>query len=198
MSSPVDENLFYTAPTKPIDADATVEELQYEEAAAEDMLHPPDFRSFFTMIEDPETGEHHHPTVRYLFSDDDPEILTSAVLDTLDRARDNPHANQQSSEARERCVIVDIAADGKTVASASSMSADWQALKTRITQAPSWGEDNNTADRGLMLKISGRHNGNLGASKEGKRRQEQAGRIDDLVKTYGERLERLDDVIGRN
>lgn len=195
---PFDENLFGDAPTPYEDARNPHEELAYEEVDNEDLVHPPDFRAFFTLIEDPETGEHHHPTVHYMFKDDDPDILTSAVLETLDGATRDPQTKKPSDETADRYVVVDIAADGKSVTSVSSISSDWQALKTSIAQAPSWGEDNASVDRGLMLKISGRQNGKAGALKENKRRQEAAGNIDELVKSYEEGLEGLEDILGRS
>ena len=198
-SYPVDENLFYSAPAPAPDSGQPEAEVEYEEPVDEELLHPADFRSFFTLIEDTDVREYHHPTVHYIFSDDDPEILTSAVLETLDHTQEQSHAKQTatSETAQERYVIIDIGADGKSVASASSLSSDWQALKTSITQAPSWGESNTQEDRGLMLKVSGRYYGKVDTSKAGKRRQEQAINVEEMVKIYGERMERLDDVLGR-
>src|SRR5947209_8409895 len=59
-----------------------------------------DFQPFFTLIENPSTSEHHHPTVHYIFSDDDPEIITEAACRSL--AQDEPqHAeSQQEDEAK--------------------------------------------------------------------------------------------------
>lgn len=41
---------------------------------------------FFTLVEDSSTAEYHHPTVHYIFADDDTEILTEAGLRSLDQA----------------------------------------------------------------------------------------------------------------
>ncbi|KAL1994453.1 hypothetical protein VTN49DRAFT_1923 [Thermomyces lanuginosus] len=41
------------------------------------------FRPFFTLIEDAHSSDYHHPTVHYIFSDDDPEILTEASMRAL-------------------------------------------------------------------------------------------------------------------
>lgn len=42
-------------------------------------------RPFFTLIEDSVTHEHFHPTVHYIFADDDAEIITEAALRALDQ-----------------------------------------------------------------------------------------------------------------
>lgn len=199
MSYPLDENLFYSAAAQHgEDEAASDDDAAYEEPAADELLPPPDFKPFFTLIEDPVTGEHHHPTVHYMFSDDDPEVLTSAALDVLDKDGVASQANSRVTDVNERCVIVDMEADGKSVKSASSISPDWQALKTTITQAPSWGDDSNGTDRGMMLKISGQASGSSSSSKDKKRRQEKVGNIDDLLREFGERLEGLDEILGRS
>lgn len=202
MNYPIDENLFHSAPSQPLQdsgtADAAVypEETTYAEPAAEELLPPPDFKSFFTLIEDPETGEHHHPTVHYIFSDDDPEILTAAALEALDEDKANAGLVAQQNEVQERYVVVDMAADGKSIASASSLSPDWQALKTSISQAPDWNQDSRSGDGSLMLKISGQVSRPIGTAKP-KKSQPQPGNLDDLVKTFSERLQGLGDVLGR-
>ncbi|KAB8272442.1 hypothetical protein BDV30DRAFT_128440 [Aspergillus minisclerotigenes] len=45
--------------------------------------HPP-FQPFFTLIEDASTSEYYHPTVHYIFSDDDTDIVTEAALRSLE------------------------------------------------------------------------------------------------------------------
>lgn len=44
----------------------------------------PSFQPFFTLIEDTLTNEHHHPTVHYIFADDDADIITDAALRSLE------------------------------------------------------------------------------------------------------------------
>lgn len=46
------------------------------------------FQPFFTLIEDIPTGEYHHPTVHYIFSDDDTDIITEAALRSLEAQQD--------------------------------------------------------------------------------------------------------------
>lgn len=43
------------------------------------------FQPFFTLVEDANTGESHHPTVHYIFSDDDTDILTEAAVRSLEQ-----------------------------------------------------------------------------------------------------------------
>ena len=196
MSYPVDENLFHSAPSQPpVDPEVAATEAEtYQEPAAEELLPPPDFTPFFTLIEDPDTGEHYHPTVHYVFADDDTDLLTSATLEALDN---HAEASTHPEEAEDRFVVVDMAIDGRTVASTSSLSSDWQAVKTTVTQAPSWGDESRSADKGLMLKISGQEGTSSGTLEHGKRRRQQAGSIDDMVAAFSERLRDLDEVLGR-
>ena len=44
----------------------------------------PSFQPFFTLIEDSVTNEHYHPTVHYIFADDDADIITEAALRSLE------------------------------------------------------------------------------------------------------------------
>ncbi|KIX93827.1 uncharacterized protein Z520_10452 [Fonsecaea multimorphosa CBS 102226] len=44
----------------------------------------PSFQPFFTLIEDSVTNEHYHPTVHYIFADDDTDIITEAALRSLE------------------------------------------------------------------------------------------------------------------
>ncbi|KAJ5782028.1 hypothetical protein N7457_003802 [Penicillium paradoxum] len=41
------------------------------------------FQPFFTLIEDAHNSDYHHPTVHYIFSDDDTDIVTEAALRSL-------------------------------------------------------------------------------------------------------------------
>ncbi|EED19105.1 anaphase promoting complex subunit Apc11, putative [Talaromyces stipitatus ATCC 10500] len=44
----------------------------------------PNFKPFFTLIEDANSSDYHHPTVHYIFSDDDAELMTEASLRVLE------------------------------------------------------------------------------------------------------------------
>lgn len=148
------------------------------------LLPPSDFRPFFTLVED-DTGEHHHPNVHYVFADDDPDILTSAALETLQESK-------HESRVEQRFVILDLAADGTELVSATSLSPDWQAVQTKLTAAPSWGgHDGKSADKGMMLTISGREARKEGAGKDKIRK----GDIDALLKAFDEHMGSLDGVL---
>ncbi|KAK2803516.1 hypothetical protein FQN50_006951 [Emmonsiellopsis sp. PD_5] len=60
--------------------------------------HPP-FRPFFTLIQDTNTSEYHHPTVHYIFSDDDTDLITDAALRALET---QPPSLRGSSNAHSR------------------------------------------------------------------------------------------------
>ncbi|KAH0848043.1 hypothetical protein AYO21_03594 [Fonsecaea monophora] len=61
----------------------------YSHGLASASAHPgelpiPSFQPFFTLIEDSVTNEHYHPTVHYIFADDDADIITEAALRSLE------------------------------------------------------------------------------------------------------------------
>jgi hypothetical protein len=62
-----------------------------EEGVDESEALEPDgstFEPFFTLIEDTLTHTHHHPTVHYIFADDDTDIVSEAACRSL--AQDDP------------------------------------------------------------------------------------------------------------
>lgn len=165
------------------------DEIPYPEPEDEaPLLPPPDFNPFFTVVED-DSGEHHHPTVHYVFADDeDTDILTNAALQTLNDA-EQP---RQDGDPDDRFVILDLDPTGKDVISAVSLSPEWQALKTQLSPAPSWGgHDEKSADKGLMLRISGQE-----AKKEGTIKTKAKGDINGLLKVFDESMAGLDGVLG--
>ncbi|EME89083.1 uncharacterized protein MYCFIDRAFT_76450 [Pseudocercospora fijiensis CIRAD86] len=178
---PIDDNEFAAEPPPRPEEDD--DDIPYPEPEDETQLQPPaDFKPFFTLIEDPVTREHHHPVVHYVFADDDQDIITNAALETLPPKR--PDAN----EVEDRFVVVDMAADGKEVVNATSLSVNWQGLTTKVAQAPSWGDDSNLADRGLMLHISGRE------AREEKRRTK--GDVQALLTAFDDHLDDLNGLLG--
>lgn len=48
------------------------------------------FQPFFTLVEDVHSSDYHHPTVHYIFSDDDTDIVTEAALRSLEA----PHVHK--------------------------------------------------------------------------------------------------------
>jgi len=171
-------------------AEQEEEDSTYQEPAPEDLLAPPDFRSFFTLIEDPATGEYHHPNVHYLFADDDAELLTNAALDVI--ATGQAVGAGEHLDQEERIVVLDMTPDGKEVASATSLSPHWQTLKTTVVQAPSWGGDASAVERGLLLKVSGQEARSVWSLTEAG----TSDGLDDLARAFDERLRRLDEIMG--
>jgi len=161
--------------------------LEYERAIQEENTADEPHRRlpFFTLIEDTINHEYHHPTVHYIFADDDMDILTEAAYRSL---RDDdplsvvPTSEQESQPSvlspreqeqeesrlpapvegvREHYVILDVQPDIRgtsfEVTSAQSLSSEWQVLNTSISNAPTIdATDGDDGVEGLMLKIEGR------------------------------------------
>lgn len=217
MNYPIDQDLFYsysqTPAQQPQEATAAYEcgglPDPNEPLEAIPLVHPPDFRPFFTLVSDPLTGEHCHPTIHYLFSDDeDGELLTGAALASLSETGiENPRQREgvEEDEARthdedeadeneiveERVVIVDVAPNGKEVTNVASLSGKWQAVRTEVGAAPSMAaaETGEAGERGLMLRISGQQAGRI----EGGR----GGELEGLAGRFGEVVGGLERVVGR-
>lgn len=171
-------------------AAAEGEETHYLPATTEHLLPPPGFKPFFTLVEDADTGEHHHPTVHYLFCDDeDQDLLTSAAIDAI-QANEAASGRESAHDTEQRILLVDIEGDGRSVAGVSSMSRNWQAARTEIGQAPSWGDSAEEAEKGLMLKIIG-ENGRSNARRD----TQPHGGLVELVETFGRQLESLREVL---
>ena len=140
-----------------------------EEEEEEQALSRPSFNPFFVLVEDVNTFEHFHPTVHYLFSDDDTEILTDACVDALSATSHSRPRSLTSSQQRpmnsgsaenqlggplqlsqratpydssnERYIVVDIGPSGDNVTGVHSFTSDWQALGAEVTDAPTWETD---------------------------------------------------------
>lgn len=177
------------------------DDVPYPEATTDELLAPPDFRPFFTLIEDPETGEHLHPSVHYIFSDDDPDFITSAVLESLEhtqhgQAVGTEHGDQTSNQ--ERLILLDIGPDGKTIKNAQSLSSEWQISNAVIGQAPSWSEDSSRkATAGLLLQIEGTESRRRDTHSD-KRQPSQddvMSRVEAAITGYGDRLTVLEKLV---
>ncbi|GME27169.1 hypothetical protein GTA08_BOTSDO10068 [Neofusicoccum parvum] len=87
----------------------------------------------------------------------------------LQHADDEDHNNGQHADAlllpppapgvKERFVVLDLGADGHTVAGATSLSREWQVVGTAVAPAPSFAEDGaddpSGAGGALMLRVEG-------------------------------------------
>ncbi|KAF1365881.1 hypothetical protein EJ07DRAFT_93280 [Lizonia empirigonia] len=159
------------------------DEIPYPEPSSEQtLLPPPNFRPFFTLVEDSTSGEHYHPYVHYVFVDDDPVIVTAASMRGmgLDDTKYLPQNTQDGHEedqdqtgeeredrdspvesplpppvpgVREHYLIVDVGADGRTIVDAQSLSSSWQIMNASVRTAPSF--DESSPEQGFMLRIEG-------------------------------------------
>ncbi|KAM0717507.1 hypothetical protein Q7P37_007359 [Cladosporium fusiforme] len=151
---------------------------------------PPDFKPFFALVEDPVTGEYHHPEVHYVFSDDEDQgVLTHAALEAIDKEDNTLHEGEGTDE---RVAIIDMDYDGRTVLGSSSLSPEWQALRTEIWEAPGkpGGSRHGATERGLMLRVSGKEHGGRMAGEMNVRKD-----VDQLVQWFGSCLQELDEVL---
>lgn len=80
-----------------------IENLQYENDGASNVpaSHNQPFHPFFTLVEDANTGEYHHPTVHYIFSDDDTDILTEAAVRSLEPEQDSSTGGKRPIRSRQ-------------------------------------------------------------------------------------------------
>ncbi|KAK5209847.1 hypothetical protein LTR41_004479 [Exophiala xenobiotica] len=168
------------------------------------------FQPFFTLIEDSVTNEHYHPTVHYIFADDDSDIIAEAACRSLETLDPSQRASGQHHEdtrlpppiagAREHYLVLDVhprfqaqaqdsgpTAPTYEVTSAQSFSADWQVLRSTVTTAPTIGEGEDDA---LMLRIEGRGNtaGDVPANAEKESMEE-------MIERFQRRLEDLRQVM---
>lgn len=169
-------------------------------AAAAGALEQAAFQPFFTLISDGLTAEHYHPTVHYVFEDDEEgeEMVSEGVLKSLARLGDGQGGRgvkgRDGSQNKEHVLILNVdvksgalgeAAAGYEVVQVQSLSADWQVSHVEVTSAPTMSEED--ADGGLMLKIEGR-----GPAIEDKRGHEMGREsLEDMVSRYQRGLEEI-------
>lgn len=195
----------------------------------------PPFQPFFTLIEDTLNNEHYHPTVHYIFADDDADIITEAACRSLDQDEmtseslsvTQPQAQEDQEETRlpprqaglkEHYLILDVHpttsvqaqvyqdAGGSVspgpdptvipkwtyeVSSASSLSSEWQILRTNVTDAPTMGEQD-PGEEGLMLRIQGR--GNTPPELQMKEKQNKES-VEEMVDKFQKRLNEIRQLI---
>ncbi|EEP77527.1 anaphase promoting complex subunit 11 [Uncinocarpus reesii 1704] len=61
---------------------------------------PSSFRPFFTLIEDVNTSKFYHPTVHYVFSDDDTSLITEAAMRSLDQQQYLPYPSSKAGKGK--------------------------------------------------------------------------------------------------
>lgn len=185
---------------------------------------PAEFTPLFTVVDDARAHTTLHPEVRYIFSDDDGDNLadmlirlnspsgrSAATSQTVTRrgiaasssassvstgtaARRTRTASALGPPVQERAIVVTLAPDGRSVASAHSLTSDWQILAAGVTAAPTL--DGNASEGGLMLRISGTEGFNDHCASDSKTvRPEQLkdGRLsmEAAVELYRERMDEL-------
>ncbi|KAK1598398.1 uncharacterized protein LY79DRAFT_691386 [Colletotrichum navitas] len=149
------------APDADADADTAAAAAAEPETEPAPKLDP---AGFFTLVSNATTNSTHHPTVKYIFLDDDPDTLTAALAahHAANQAAPTPSASTSKPAALggknpppsavDRAVLLDVVpgADGQwTVASAASLSADFAVTDASIARQE--GEK----EGGLVLKIEG-------------------------------------------
>ncbi|KAI0975428.1 hypothetical protein F4678DRAFT_325362 [Xylaria arbuscula] len=142
---------------------------------------PPPFAPVFTLVDNTSTRSTHHPHVRYIFSDDDPDILTQALAEC---ERADVDGSGSGLAPANRAMILDLAPDDDghyNVSWASSLSPSWAVLNAQLSQIspPSSdaghgggsgpgdaGTDNNSRSDRLMLRIEGIEMNTAGSQSE--------------------------------
>jgi len=102
----------------------------------------------FTLIHNATSKTTHHPHIHYIFTDDDPDLLTQALSTS-----DPLSADKEAS----RSILLDLAPgeDGSwKVAHAASLSADWAVVDAGLRKMED-GEGQGEGPGALMLKIEG-------------------------------------------
>jgi hypothetical protein len=223
------------------------------QAGSDSNIQSQPLQPFFMLVEDTVTREHFHPTVHYIFADDDQELVTEAALQSLrgtgfdgrTSRNDEPQESSEESEAgqvpdrkgvkgkarepsaREHCLVVDVklygeqsrarqqgiglglgeggasrsaeeaqtadieAHPGLAIASAHSMSADWQVTKATLDRAPTMGDGD---EQGLMLRIEGRGyvDVSAGTGSQGGGGEQRAGEsMEEMIERFERGLEDL-------
>lgn len=132
-----------------------------------------EFQPFFTLISDGVTSEHYHPTVHYVFADDEEgeELVSEGVVRAL-RGLEAGGSNAEPRKQKEHVLILDVdtknpyalAAQGDLggptyeVTQAQSLSSEWQISNVEVTSAPtmSQAEPGEEGDGVFMLRIEGK------------------------------------------
>lgn len=149
-------------------------------------MAPVDFKPFFTLVEDTQTGEHYHPHIQYIFADGDPDAVTLSIIESS-QGHDHPDPDH-------RVILLDVDADGKTIQRAHCLNSSWHVLEAAVSQAPSWNEASpENATQGMMLKITGQGQQPLTSSLSASHEQAQDAvlQMEHIISGYKDGLARL-------
>ena len=81
----------HSPPNQNLEYDEDEEALTYDDGSYQTALSPRiPFQPFFTLIQNTVTNEHYHPTVHYIFEDDDQDIITEAACRSIRQNADTP------------------------------------------------------------------------------------------------------------
>ncbi|KAK1636238.1 hypothetical protein BDP81DRAFT_320673 [Colletotrichum phormii] len=145
-----------TAIIPTLEADAAAENDTVDEA----LLPKLDPAGFFTLVSNSSANTTHHPTVKYIFLDDDPDTLTTALaahhssnqISTPSASTSKSGPGKNPNPNPNRAVLLDVVPgeDGQwKVSSVASLSADFAVTDASISRQE--GEK----EGGLVLKIDG-------------------------------------------
>ncbi|KAK9420421.1 hypothetical protein SUNI508_06417 [Seiridium unicorne] len=148
-----------------------------EEVAPDSGLRTPPFQPIYTLVNNTSTKTTHHPQVRYIFSDDDPDVLTQALAQQHDT---NLGESASGPAPDNRAILLDLSPDAEgaySVSWASSLSPSWAVLDAQVSRiSPPSSDGGGSGDNGasqnkkkpdrLMLRIEGIEGGSLVSSAE--------------------------------
>lgn len=144
------------------------------------------FQPIYTLLNNSSTRTTHHPQVHYIFSDDDPDILTQALARQHDA---NMNESASGPAPDHRAILLDLSPDKNgsfNVAWATSLSPSWAVLDAQVSRiSPPSSDGGGPADRNtnmsqkepdrLMLRIEGIEGGSLTSSSELRLSDERSG-----------------------
>jgi len=116
--------------------DCAIEEPGSTHTATQITAPRSDFHPFFTLVEDQHAQVIHHPTVHYIFADDDTDMITNAALKIAMTPAPDPSSKSRKPETEERYLLLSLNECGQGVQKAQSMSAEWHVSSADMTTAP--------------------------------------------------------------
>ncbi|KAH8682504.1 hypothetical protein BX600DRAFT_448702 [Xylariales sp. PMI_506] len=159
--------------------DQQQQQYHYDGQTQEQQQYPgsPTFAPIYTLVNNTSTRSTYHPQVHYIFSDDDPDLLTQALAE---QHNSNLQESASGPVPDHRAILLDLAQDaegGYSVSWASSLSPSWAVLNAQVNRisppssesesGPGTSGDNaqKKQDR-FMLRIEGVEGGSPGSASE--------------------------------
>lgn len=93
----------HSPPNQNLDYEEEEDDLTYENDGSYPTATQPQIplQPFFALIEDTTTSEHFHPTVHYIFADDEPDIITEAACRSLEQSESPETMESQVEEQKD-------------------------------------------------------------------------------------------------